>query len=862
MSRPTGRPPTLARALAAWLDGGRLGGSLTGDLDEEYADYQLPARGRRAADAWYWRQVLGSLPRLLRRRLSPSHLSGDVRFALRVLRRRPGYTAATVLTLGLGLGVNATLFAVVHAVLVRPLPYAEVEQLVRPVPDELFFLDAREAQDLAARMTTFESFAAWGRTLFLFTNGGEAEEVRGARVSWNHFDMLGVEAAIGRTFVRDDAEGDDAIVLGHALWVRRFGADPAVVGRAIDLSGRSVRVVGVLAEDHVPIEYDWEAWRPIPLDPEAIAGSGLAANARLRDGVTLEQARDEFRRVIPEIWAEDGYVASDEDRAAIQIARLDVWLMGDARTPLTVLMVAVGLLFLLACVNVSSLMIAQGGRRADEFAVRAALGGSRGRVGRQVLIEAALLGGLGVAVALGLASVSLGTFTALLPVDLPRAGGIAIGPEVVAFTVLGALLAVLLTGTAPALRAAAGAPARLVSARSGARGRERTRARFVLVATEMAMAVVLVVGASLTLRSLAALRAVDLGFDPAGVVTVRPSPPSGVYPENEQLTDYYARLSERLEALPGVEAVGGIQFLPMTPGGWWSRYVPEGWSAGEEENHPSTAVRVVWGDYFEAMGIPLVAGRGFERTDETEDAERVVLLNEALARDAFPDGEAVGRSVVLSEVTFRVVGVVADVRQSDVREASHPELYLPFSANPWRRMHMVVRGEGESAGLAATVGEVVREVDPGVSMTEPRPMAAIVAGTLSDAELLTTLLTLFGLTALALGAVGVHGVTAQAVSEQRREIGIRLALGAAREEVTRGTVLRGLRPVVVGLIIGVGTALFAGRLIEGVLFGIPSSDPAAIAGASVVLVLVAVTALVVPAVHAGRTDPVRSLREE
>ncbi len=882
MSRPEGAPPRLASALVVWLAGPGDPGSLVGDLDEEYTSYQLPNRGRRAADSWYRRQVVLSLPALVVRRLRgkpdrgtglakggrvggspPGELLGDLRFALRVLRRRPGYTVATVLTLGLGLGVNTTLFTVVHAVLLRPLPFADVDRLVRPVPDELFFIDASEAELLDQRMTTFESFAAWGRTLFLFTDGAEAEEVRGARVSWSHFDMLGVEAMLGRTFVRDDAATDDAIVLGHGLWVRRFGADPSVVGGTVDLYGRVVRVIGVLGPEHVPVEYDWQAWRPIPLDPEAIANSGLAANARLRDGVTLEQARQEFRRVMPEIWEGGGYVASAEERASLDMAPLGDWLLGDVRTPLAVLTAAVALILLLACVNVSSLMIAQGGSRADEFALRAALGGSRARVGRQVLIEVTVLTAMGGLLAVGLGSMSLGWLSSILPAELPRADAIALGPEVMVFTVVAAIVAVLLTGTLPAVRAAGRAPARLVSAgRRGGGSRERVRARFLLVSTEMAMAVVLVVGASLTLRSLASLQSVDPGFEANGVVTVRPSPPSATYGDDQALAAYYDRLGERLRGLRGVTSVGGIQFLPMTPGGWWASYLPEGRALGDHESRPNTAVRVVWGDYFETMRIPVVEGRDFEPTDRLDGAEPVALINEALVAEAFPGGDAVGRAFALGDATFRVAGVVADVRQSDVRQAGHPEIYLPFSARPWRRTHLVVRGTTDAEALAVAVGQVVREVDAGVSMEGPRTMTTIVEGTIADARLLTTLLTLFGLTGLALGAVGVHGVTAQSVAERRREIGIRLALGAERTAVTRSTVASGLRPVVVGLGAGVIVALLVGRTLDTVLFDVRASDPGSIAVASLVLVLVALSALLLPALRAGRTDPVQSLRQE
>ncbi len=867
----TPRPPRWSRALLQRLERPSDCGTLVGDLDEEYVHFQRPRLGRQGADRWYRGQVLRSAPGLLLRRLrSPSRRTGsaalgtDLRVAMRVLRRRPAYALAVVVTLALGLGMNSMLFSVVHAVLMRPLPYADSERLVRPMPDDLFFLSTHEAVELEMRMTSFESIAAWGRSLFLFTHGGEAEEVRGARVGWNHFDMLGVEAALGRTFVADDAVGDDAVVLGHGLWTRHFGADPAIVGRTVELQGRAVRVVGVLGPEHVPIEYDWQAWRTLPLDPDRLPNTGLAANARLRGGVGLEQARDELRTVLDEIWREGGYAMSEEERASVDVVALDDWLLGDARRPLLALFAAATLLLLLACVNVSTLVIAHGGSRESEFAVRLALGSGRLRLGRQLLLEVGLLAGFGALLALAATRVSLVGLASLLPAELPRADAIEVGPEVMAFTALAALCTVLLTGTLPALRASGRRSAGLAGAVGRGSGtRARTRTRFMLVAGQAALTLVLTVSAVLTLRSLATLRAVDPGFDAMAVVTVRPSPPSARYPEPEDLSAYYLQLSERLAALPGVRAVGGIQFLPMTPGGWWASYRPEGTVPADEESRPSTAMRVVRGAYFEAMGIPLLDGRLFDPSEERGEGEAVALVNRRFEEEAFGGAAAVGRSVEVQGRNRRIVGVVGDVRQSDVREGSHAEMYVPWSAAPWRRTHLVVRSDGDDTdALLAAVTREVRAQDVGVSMLGPRRLHRIVEGTFADTRLLTTLLALFGSTGLALGAVGVYGVTARAVAERRRELGIRIALGAAGATVARGALTEGLLPVALGLLLGAPVALLAGRGLEGALYGVDASDPSTLASAAALLMLVSLLALVAPAVRAWRTDPARSLREE
>lgn len=865
-------PPRMARALAEWLTARDPLGTMTGDLDEEYASFVRPERGRRSADLWYWRQVLLSAPRLAagrvrghvgRTRSWPGAFVSDLRFALRVLRRRPAYTVATVATLALGLGINTSVYSVVDAVLLRPLPFAEPDRLVRPVPDQLFWLDAREGQALAERMSSFSSFAAWGRTSFVFTGGSEALEVRGAMVSWNHFAMLGAEPLLGRAFTRDDAASWDTMILSHGLWVRRFGADPEVIGARVDVSGRSLTVVGVMGADHVPMEFDWQAWRPLPLDLDAVANMGLAGNGRLRDGVTLEESIEEFRSVMPGLWEEGGYVSSEEERASLRIAPLTTWLLGDARQVVVVLAGAVALVLLLACVNVANLMVAQGGSRAGEFAVRTALGGGPGRVGLQLFAEATVVSVLGGTLALAVTAASLDGFASLLPVELPRAGAVAMSGPVVLFTLGATTLTALLTGLLPVLRAARGSVGFIGgAARRGSDGRERVRARSMLVALEMGLAVVLVVGAGLMGRTLQSLRSVDPGFEADGVITVRPTPPSSRYSENADIVAYYDELTSTLAALPGVVSVGGIQFLPMTPGGWWAGYVPEGRALGDHESRPNTAVRVVRDGYFETMRIGLIRGRVFTAADSDPEAEAVVVVNASLAAEAFRGIDPVGRTLTLGETTLRVVGMVGDVRQSSLREAGHAEMYLPFGQRPWRRTHLVLRTSSDPEALLPVVAGAIRTIDPDVPLLGPRPMREVLDGTIDGARLLTMLLALFGAAGLALGAVGVYGVTAQSVSERRREIGIRIALGAGESEVARRTVLTGLKPVALGVLVGIGVAAGAGRVLEGLLFGVEARDPWTLVAAPFLLSVVALVSLIVPAFRASRVDPAVTLREE
>jgi len=869
MSAVNEASPRMARRLIEALLSAADAGAMTGDLDEEFTRFVLPERGLVRARAWYWRQVLLSLPSMVRgRRPGPGSggwLGGDLRYAIRVLARRPGFTIATVLTLALGLGVNTTVFSVVNAVLVRPLPYENAERLVRPMPAELFFTDAEDAPLIDERMTTLDMFVPWGRSLFLFSNGGDAEEVRGARVGWRHFEMLGVQPLLGRAFVRADAEASDAIILSHGLWVRRFGADPTVVGRTIDVSGTAATVVGVMGPDYVPMEFDWEVWNTLPLDPELARGMGLAGNGRLAPGATIALAQEEAGRVFTEIWGGPGYVATAEQLASIQFVPLRQWLLGDARDVLLVVTGAVACLLLLACANVANLFLGQNGSRAREFAVRAALGGSRARVARQLLVEVTVLSLIGAAVGLVAAGVSMSWVTAHLPEDLPRAGSVGLTPGVVLSIGACALLVALLAGVIPAHQSTARSLGGLAGAgRGSSPGRRGLRFRSVLVGAEMAIAVVLVVGAGLMVRTVTALRSVDPGFIADNVVTMRMSPPSARYEAGPEMDAYYDLLTEQLARLPGVESVGGIQFLPMTPGGWWDEYVVEGSTPGAGEDLPSMAIRVVHGGYFETMRIPLLRGRTLLDGDGRREGEMVALINETLAREAFPAGDALGSTIGVDrgERPIRVVGVVGDVSQSDLRTGSHPELYLPFGSQPWRRMHMVIRTTGDATAAVESVAAVARAIDPQVTLTGPRLMTDVVAGTLGEAEMVTSVLGLFGLLGLGLGAVGVYGVAAQAVSERRREMGIRVALGAASSQVASRTVAQGMVPVVLGTAVGLGGALFGARLLQGLLYGVETSDLGTFLTAPSVLALVALASLAVPALRASSVDPVTTLREE
>jgi predicted permease len=860
-------PPRLARALLRWFSASLYRGAALGDLDEEYRRFVRPDRSRLSADLWYWRQVLGSIPAFLVRR-SPilnGDLRRDVSQAFRILAFRPAFTIATVCSLGLGLGMNTAAFSVVNAVLVRPLPYENADRVVRPLPSSLFFLDASQALRLRERLTTVEDLAAWGRTLLLFDDGSEAVEVRGATVDWNHFSMLGATARLGRTFVREDAVAGDAVILSHGLWSRFFGGDPSVVGNTVVVSGAPVRIVGVMGPDYVPMETDWQAWRTNSLDAER-ATTALAVNLMRGGGVTLGEVESEFVSVWLAMLDEGRYAATAEERAEMVVVPLREWLLGDARASLLVLLGAVSLILLLACVNVANLLLAQLGRRGQEFGIRAALGGGGGAVVRQVLVELGLLAVMGGALGLALAWLVVSGLPGLLPAEIPRAGGVTVSPGVLLYGLIATLVATGLAGVVPVVRSSRDGA--VVNPACGSRtatgGRGRSRLRSILVAAEMAFAVILVVGAGLMVRSFVALTSVDPGFDPKGVVTVRPSPPSSRYPGGDDLIQYYERVTARLAALPGVESVGGIQFLPMTSGGWWSVYRPEGEPYADDQALPRVAIRLLMPGYLRTMGQALLQGRDIG-PDDAEAEEMGVLVNETLARAAFGDGNAPGRLLWLGSdlsTPVRVVGVVADVRQTDLRTPTHREIYMPSAYSAFRRMHLVVRAEGDPRALLGPVAAAVHQVDGRVPLDGPRLVTDVIGGTYSETRLLTGLLGLFGVIAVLVGAIGVYGVSAQAVSERLRELGVRIALGADRSSVATGTVARGMIPVGGGLVTGLAVAFLSVRFLESQLFGVTARDPLTLVVGPAVLAAVAFTSTLLPAFRASRVDPVEVLRQD
>lgn len=889
-SRGRQRPPRLAAWLIATLAPRGEGESAAGDLDEEFERFVLDELGSRGARRWYWRQVLFSLPGAFARRLLGTEVARaarrtgnrherglfmdgllrDLRHSLRSLRARPGFASATILTLALGIGVNAAIYALVSGVVLRDLPFTDPARLVRIAPDELLPFAKTDVLAIEEAVSGFAEVAAWGRALYLLTDGDEPEEVRGGRVFANHFSMLGAEPLYGRWFLPEDGDvgAEPVVVLSHGLWSRRFGGDVALIGRKIEIDGRSATVVGVMGPRHQPMESDWQIWSPMTRDPERDQQRGMALNARLAPGVTIEAAAEQVLAAAERHWAQAGHQPTPDDYAALRVTPLRTWILRGVDRPLVLLLAAVGVVFLLTCANVASILAVHGRARDRELALRLALGAKTGRLVRLLLVESAALAFLGGVVGLGLAWVVVRVGRAALPADIPRTQNVAIDLRVLGFGIALAALATLLVGIAPALRASSRRLAARVRGVGFSRPRGPLGGGYVLVSAEIALALILLVAAGLMLRSFVALSTTDPGFQPDRVVVVRPSPPSDRYDEPARLA-YYDRVLTAVRALPEVRSAGAIQFLPMTPGGWWSRFETPERPTGEGESPPRASVRVVTDGYFQAMGIPLLAGRAFDASDMVPPPEEgapppSILVNQALANAAWPGEEAVGRGLLIAgaEEPLEVVGVVGDVRQQDPATPPSPEAYLPLSRVGWSRMWVAARFDGNPSSAVTAVRTAVQSIDPQIALSGAGTLSDVVGAKVAEPRFYASALLGFGVAALLLGAIGVYGVMSYAVSLERRPIGVHLALGAPRGEILRGVLRRGLLPVIVGLAVGGSSALALAGWLEGALFAVSPRDPLVLLTVPLLLIAAALVALWLPARRASKLDPLEVLRSE
>ncbi len=801
----------------------------------------------------------------------------DLQISLRQIRRRPAFAAVVILTLALGIGANTAIFSVVERVLLRPLPYDHPEELVVVWPEMV--TNVRATEWLASNAPSLARITGVSVADFALTGeaGVAAERVFGARVSPDHFDVMGARAAMGRTFRPEESDPgrSSVVVIDHALWRGRYGGDPDIVGRTIQIDYASYTVIGVMPADYLPLEARYRLWIPQEVEPGTTVGTDgtwwiPTRVARLAPGASLGSAMSEVRAAASRLA---GLYPTDLDArqaALATVAPLQEAMVGSLGRALWILLGAVALVLLVACANVANLLLARAPLKRRDVAVRSALGSSRARVVWHLLVESLVLGLLGGVAGVVLAWGTLDALKSFSPAELPRIADVRIDGPVLLFACGASLLTALLFGLVPALRATR-FDIRSVLAGSG-RGATDTgggsRLSSGLIATEVAVSVVLATGAGLMVRTVRNLTDVDPGFRADGVLTMQLSAPpaagegadTGGGPDMAE----YRQLWDALAALPGVEAVGGIHILPL--GGGNNRY--PFWAEGNEPpsgGRPPTAnIRVATPGYLDAMRIPLVAGRWFATADRLATTP-VVALNRTLAERLWPGESAIGKRVRLlaaDGIEWEVVGVIGDVTQMALARDPSGEIYLPHEQWRWGSMFATIRTTGRPEALVPPVLRTIVDLDPDITVSRVSSMEDIVGASIATNRFLAGLLGAFGLLALVLGAVGVYGVVAYGVSRRVPEFAVRMALGSSGRDILGETVARGLGPVAVGMAVGIAAAWGATRLLSALLFGVEHTDPATYVGVALVLALVASLASWIPARRAMRIDPMIVLRGE
>jgi putative ABC transport system permease protein len=798
----------------------------------------------------------------------------DLRYGARTLLKNPGFTLIAALTLALGIGANTAIFSVVNSLLFRPLPFHEPGRLVwianTGTTGDLSSLTIRVANfnDWRAQNRSFEDLAAY---FAFFDYGsynligvGEPERLIGVGVSQNFFALLGVRPLLGRGFNEEECRwnGSPAVILNHAYWVRRFAADPGVIGRSLTLNDKPTTVVGVMAPtfDFASVFSPGsrvDILTPFPLTQETDRwGNTLAVIGRLKPGVTIAQAQTEFdllnrqlQQAHPERWG-----------LGAKMTGLHEQISGRFRRAFLVLFGAVGCVLLIACANLSNLLLARAATRRKEMAVRLALGASRARLVRQMLTECLLLACVGALLGLPLAFGATRALAASKAFSIPLLQSVAIDGTALAFTLIVAFATALFFGIVPALQmSGADMHEDLKDASRGSSdGRRRAWVRQALVVSEVALACVLLVGAGLLIRSFKRLLEVDLGFRPEQAAAWRIETGQR-FPNNAQRVAFFNELIRSVEALPGVESVGLTDTLPLGRNRSWSvRAKGQTYADGQV---PNAFPRIIDHGYLKTMRIPLLAGRDFSAQD-TAERERSLIVNETMARRLWPGRDAIGQIAVLGSSEWRVVGVAGNVRHSALEQEAGLEMYLPITQSGSGSVELVVRTKLSLEALAPNVRAALGKVDPRLPTTEFQTLGQLVDQAASPKRLVTLLLGGFSLLALILAALGIYGVISYSVTQRTHELGIRMALGARAADVLVLVIRQGMLPVAIGLALGLAAATALTRLMASLLFDVSATDPATFAGIALLLIAVALLACYIPARRAAKVDPMIALRRE
>ena len=800
----------------------------------------------------------------------------DLRYGIRLLVKHPGFTIVAVLTLALGIGANSAIFSVVNAVLLRPLPFREPERLVKlyetlpqggtgsvSVPN---LIDWREQNSVLTEISAYQ-FAD-----FNLQGSEQPERVLGATVSSNFFDIVGVQPQLGRTFTKgeDQPGADRVVVLSNQLWRRNYGADPQVVGKRVHLGGESYLVVGVMPQGFLYPSRTTELWTPLIFTPKQLASRGshsLFAIGRLKDGVKFEQAQSEMSAIASRL--EQQYPDAQKSRGILLI-RLQDEVVQNVRPALLILLGAVGFVLLIACTNVANLLLARAATRRREIAIRSALGAGRTRLIRQFLTESVLLSVVGGAAGLVVAKWGVDALVALAAGLLPRATEIGLDWRVLAFTLLLSVLTGIVFGLAPALQVSKIDVQEALKEGGSAGTSPRGNAlRSMLAVLEVASALVLLVGAGLLIKSFVRLQQVDSGLRPENVLTMRITLPETKYNSTQASTAFYKEVLERVSALPGVEATGAINLLPIQQYGTNGNVRIEGRTPDPAGRDPLVEFRTTSPDYFRALGVPLIAGRFFGAQDG-EGSAPVVIVNQAFAQKLLPGQDPVGKRILGDKPdgsdNMTIVGVVGDVKQSGLTQASRPEIFSPYTQPLWegmtRSMTLVVRASVDAPTLTPLIRREVLAVDPAQPVYNVQTMETVIERSVSGSRLNMMLLSIFAGLALVLALVGIYSVMSYLVAQHTREIGIRMALGAQPWNILKLVLGQGLMLALIGVMIGLLGAFALTRLMASLLFGVTATDPLTYLAVSLLLLLVSLVACYLPARRAMKVDPMVALRYE
>jgi putative ABC transport system permease protein len=797
----------------------------------------------------------------------------DLRFGARMLLKNPGFTLIAILTLGLGIGANTMIFSVVNGVLLRALPFNDPERIL-----SVWATDAKRGQDRRAvsypnfddwraQQTVFERFAGIDFAGATLTGAGTPEQLPGLNASADLFPLLGAQPLVGRRFSEQEAQSNDetVVIISESLWRRRFGADAKIVGSAITLDGKSRTVVGVM-----PASFRFPLDTPLPaefwglLRPDRERGHNqLNVIARLKPGITMEQAQAEMNAVAGRLTAQ--YPNFNTGRG-IRLTGMQEDLTRNARRPLLFLLACVGCVLLIACANVANLLLARVTGRQKEIAVRTALGATRGRVIRQLLVESALLAVTGGAAGVLLATWGISLLRPLIPQVVPMTQAISLDWRVLGVALALSLLTGILFGLAPAAQAA---KANLTTAlkeegRGLAGGLRRNRTRAALVIAEIAISLTLLVGAGLLMRSFLRLLDVNPGFNPEGVITFDFSLPGTRYGKRGQQSAFYQQLIERVAAIPGVEVASVGDPIPLGGSSSSAGVVIEGQPPMLPTERPKPQLRFVGQNYLRVMGTPLLQGRPLDDNDRL-DAPKVMLINETFARRFFPNQDPLGKRVSVGigdNYDCHIVGVVADVKTRGLHEEAEPECYLSYLQNPISELTLIVRASADPTSIVPAVRNEVERMDRELAISDIRTMNQLVAEAIAPQRFILFMLGLFAGLALLLASVGIYSVMAYAVTQRTNEIGVRLALGASPGAVLKMVVRQGMTLALAGIGIGLIAAIALTRVMKTLLFGVGATDPLTYAAVTLLLTLAALLACWIPARRATKVDPLTALRHD